>query len=1048
MFSKVQAQSETYPFRGKIRDDVSGDFLQGALIRIKDSETYTISDRAGVFALGLVEGEHSLVISFLGYDSLLATVSVPYQLEQDFVLVPSGLSMNEVEVVSTGYQQLPKERATGSFVKVDQELVNRRVSTNLLDRLEDVTSGLIFNRTGPATDVISIRGRSTLFANTQPLIVIDNFPYDGPLESINPNDVESITVLRDAAAASIWGARAGNGVIVITTKKGGINAPRVSFNTNLNYIEKPDLFYVPIISNDDRIWAERSLFGRGSFLSLENSVNRPVLSPVVETLIAERDRVISASEAASRIEGFRNQDIRRDFMEHFYRPQLNQQHSLSIAGGTKVHRYHYSMGLDHNMENLQANSNGRVTIGAQNQWKLLREKFNVNASLYFTRINREVGTEMPNQFYQFESLTDEVGNPIPIIQRYNQRFVNSEIVEGLLDWRYIPLNELGRLQNRNEQNDFRINLSMGYQILPGLKSEILYQYWQNISIGNNIIARDLFYTRDLINQYTQVANDGSIDRPVPEGDILDLSMASAYSHSLRAQFHYNKEWETNHELNALAGYEIKDLQAERNTARYYGYNEQLAVSRPVDHITRFSLFHNGFQSSIPPNTMHGGSIDRFVSYYFNAGYSLRRKYNLSVSARRDASNIFGVDTNQKGVPLWSAGAGWVISGEDYYNLGMLPYLKVRSSYGINGNIDKSLSALTTVQYYTNYQFDIPAGELGGQIINPANPMLRWEQIKIWNIGLDFESRNSRISGSIEYFSKIGADLIGDAPLPPSTGLVRFRGNTSGTVGRGLDLDLQTKNLTGALKWQTNFLYSHIVEKVTDYFYQGSVLNYLAQSDGIMVPLEGRPLFSIFSLPWAGLDPDTGNPLGYLNGEVSNNYAAIFSSTIPETLLYHGPRRPTSFGAIRNTLSYKGFFLSANITYRLGYYYRRESINYATIFAGNGGHADFAQRWQLPGDEQFTSVPSMPLTNNNQRNNFYRYAEHLVERGDHIRLQDIRLSYLFHRKKLPWLPFQNAEMYTYANNLGILWKASDDPLDPDFRTMKPLTSVAAGIRIDF
>ncbi|WP_143960199.1 SusC/RagA family TonB-linked outer membrane protein [Litoribacter populi] len=1048
MVGEVQAQSDTYPFQGKVRDDISGESLQGALIKVKDSETYAISDRDGVFTLHLEAGIHTIVTSYLGYDSLLRSVSIPEQLEEEFKLIPSGLSMGEIEVVSTGYQKLPKERATGSFVKVDRELVNRRVSTNLMDRLEDVTSGLIFNRTGPASDAISIRGRNTLFANTQPLIVIDNFPYDGPLESINPNDVESITVLRDAAAASIWGARAGNGVIVITTKKGGVSAPRVSFNSNVNLIEKPDLFYEPIMSNEDRIWAERTLFERGSFLSLENSVNRPVLSPVLETFIAERNGLIDAAESNARLEGYRNQDIRRDFMEHFYRPQLNQQHSLSVSGGTKVHRYNYSLGMDRNNENLQANSNERVTIGAQNQWKLLGDKLDVNANLYFTKINRDVRTEMPREYYQFESLTDQMGNPMPIIHRYNQRFVNSEIVEDLLDWRYIPLNELGRHRNTNEQDDYRINLSLGYQFLPGLKGEILYQYWQNKTVGNNLRSSDLFFTRDLINQFTQVGSDGSIERPIPEGDILDLSIASAYSHSFRGQLNYNKEWESGHELHLLGGYELKDLQAERNSMRYYGYNDQLAISRPVDHVTRFRLFHNGLQSNISSNILHAGNIDRFVSYYFNGGYSFSKKYNLSISARRDASNIFGVDTNQKGVPLWSAGAGWVISGEDFYNSGLLPYLKFRTSYGVNGNIDKSLSALTTVQYYTNWQFDIPAGELGGQIINPANPMLRWEQIRIWNLGADFESRNGRISGSLEYYSKNGVDLIGDAPLPPSTGLVRFRGNTSGTIGKGLDLDLQTRNLTGALKWNTNFLYSHISEKVTDYFYQGSVLNYLAQSDGVMVPLEGRPLFAIYSLPWAGLDPDNGNPLGYVDGEVSSNYSAIFNNTSPETLKYHGPRRPTSFGSLRNTFSYGGFSLSFNISYRLGYFYRRESINYATVFAGNGGHADFAQRWQQPGDELFTSVPSLPLTNNNLRNNFYRYAEHLVERGDHVRLQDIRLSYLFERSRFPGLPFQNAEVYTYANNLGILWKASNDPLDPDFRSMRPLTSIAAGIRIDF
>ncbi|KEO71607.1 SusC/RagA family TonB-linked outer membrane protein [Anditalea andensis] len=1042
------AQSIEHSFSGRVRDMVSGEPLQGALIKVLDRDVYSVANREGVFSLDLNEGDHLLLMTYIGYDTLEIQVTVPQALEQTFDLQPSGISMGEVEVVSTGYQQLPRERATGSFVHIDQELVNRRVSTHLLDRLEDVTSGLVFNRAGPAGDPLSIRGRSTLFANTSPLIVIDNFPYDGPLENINPNDVESITVLRDAAAASIWGARAGNGVIVITTKKGSASVPKVSFHTNINIIEKPDLFYEPIMSPGDRIDVDRLLFERGSFLGQENSANRPVLPPIVETLIAERDGAISSQQAQERIQAYRSNDIRKDLMQFYHRAQVNQQHALNVSGGTKQHRYNYSVGLDKNAENIRGNNNNRITLGMQNQWLLLKDRLNVNVGLYYARQERDLTTEIPNQYYIYESLTGMDGSPAPILQRYNLRFVNSEQVNGLLDWRYIPLNEIGRLQNRNVNDDYRANVSAGYNITNGLSAEVLYQYWQNSGIGTNLRGQDLFFTRDLINQFTQVGVDGSLSRPIPEGGILDLMQNRAFSHSLRGQLRYENEMEGGHELNAVAGYEIKDLQSSMNAMRYYGYDDDLGISRPVDPISRFNLFHSGSPASISHGAQHGGNTDRFVSYYFNAGYSYKRKYNLSISARRDASNIFGVETNRKGVPLWSAGGAWTVSGEDFYKSGFLPYLKFRASYGVNGNIDKSLSALTTVQYYTNLQFDIPAGELGGQIINPANPLLRWEQIRILNIGTDFESQNGRLGGVIEFYMKNGEDLIGDAPLPPSTGLVRFRGNTSGTSGRGLDIELNSRNLIGTFQWQTSLLYSYINEKVTDYYYKGTVLNYLAQSDGVMIPLEGRPLFAIYSLPWEGLDPDTGNPLGYVDGEVSSNYAAIFSNTDPETLQYHGSRRPTSFGALRNTFAWKGFSLSVNISYRLGYYYRRESINYSTVLTGGGGHSDYSRRWQQPGDELITSVPSMPLTNNNQRNNFYRYSDILVEKGDHFRLQDIRMGYTLSRSKFPGLPFKNAEIYTYANNLGILWKASDDPLDPDFRTMRPLRSIAAGIRFDF
>lgn len=206
---------------GHITSDQDGLSLAGVNVIVKGTTHGTTTDSEGKFNLEVKEKD-VIVCSFIGYATQEITVTnqtfLDIRLEEDIA------SLSEVVIVSTGYQSLPKERATGSFVQVDNSLVNRRVSTDLISRLEDVTSGLIFNRNvNGRTNDISIRGQSTLFANTKPLIVIDNFPYDGDLNTINPNDVESITVLKDAAAASIWGARAGNGVIVITTRKGKDN---------------------------------------------------------------------------------------------------------------------------------------------------------------------------------------------------------------------------------------------------------------------------------------------------------------------------------------------------------------------------------------------------------------------------------------------------------------------------------------------------------------------------------------------------------------------------------------------------------------------------------------------------------------------------------------------------------------------------------------------------------------------------------------------------------------------------------------------------------
>lgn len=262
----------------------------------------------------------------------------------------------------------------------------------------------------------------------------------------------------------------------------------------------------------------------------------------------------------------------------------------------------------------------------------------------------------------------------------------------------------------------------------------------------------------------------------------------------------------------------------------------------------------------------------------------------------------------------------------------------------------------------------------------------------------------------------------------------------------MDIQLNSRNIIGSsFNWDTRFFLSSVNEKVTEYDQEADVINFMAYFG--TVPVEGRPLFGVYSYPWAGLDPNTGDPRGLLDGEPSSDYLSILLGATPETITYHGPSRPTVFGSVMNNFTYKGLSLSFNISYRLGYFYKRSSVDYSDVFAGNIPHLDFESRWMQPGDELITEIPSLPENANSLRDLFFVHSESLVERADNIRLQDIRIGYSFNTAG--WArSFSRLEWFLYANNLGILWKSSDDPLDPDFRTMRPLRSLATGLRIEF
>lgn len=1047
---------------GRVISQTAQTPLQGATISIKGTEHISQTDVNGHFSIAINQDTATLTVTHIGY----VTREIVYiKGRSDPLLV--GLEswngeMEDVEVFSTGYQKIPKDRATGSFVTVDNRVLNRRTSTNLIDRLEDVVPGLTFNRNrGSASKPFNIRGQSGIFSNSAPLIVLDNFPYEGDIDNINPNDVESITVLKDAAAASIWGARAGNGVIVITTKEGKRNQPpQVIFNSNLTVGEKPDLFYLPVMGTADFIEVERMLFDSGYYQTAELSSSKTPLTPVVELLIAARDNLISQAEADFQIEALKDIDIRNDVEKYFYRRSINQQYGLNVSGGGDSHQYYLSAGYDKEERSLVMNDYSRITLNASNSFSFLKDKLDVKSNIFYTnsRESRDQDISFANDLglvtgnrattYPYLRIADNQGLPLTIIRDYRTGFVSEAEENGLLNWRFSPLEDLYLADDHSNVIDYRINTHMAYEIIPGLSVEVLYQFGQTQSQRNNRRDEESYFTRNLINRYAQPREDGSFEYPIPTGDILDKSFGIANHHNVRGQINYRLNHRS-HDVTALAGYELKDYHTLRNSYRVYGYDNEHVTMGKVDYISLFSQYHYPvIRSAVPYNNSASDLTDRYISYYANTAYSFRSLYTLSASARLDRSNIFGVKTNQQGVPLWSVGGAWLISGENFYSMVRLPLLKVRATFGYSGNVDKSLSAYTTAQYYSSGLNVI--SQPWANVVNPPNPALRWERVKMVNMGIDFSSRKSTVTGSIDFYFKKGIDLIGDMTIPASRGLTSFRGNSANTESRGLDLNVQTRNATGKFGWTSNFIVNYLAEKVTGYELESSTSAYVSSGDYGEYPLMGKPLYSIYSYRWGGLDGSTGNPQGYLDGEISQDYAKIISSTTPHTLVHHGSARPLLSGAIRNSFSYGGFSLSGNISFRTGYYFRTNGVSYDNVLTGQGYYngGEYALRWQKSGDELYNNVPSLPSSRNINRDNLYRFSEALIEKGDHIRLQDLRLDYILNKRAYSSLPVRAIQLYAYANNLGIIWKSTTSKLDPDYPlSMRPLRTISLGFKVN-
>lgn len=1039
--------------KGRVVDALDKQPLAGAIIKISNINQTFSTDQNGYFNLQLKNGIYVLSIHSLGYIDQQKNISVPINSDLIFELIAESNSLKEVQVLSTGYQNIPKERATGSFATINKNQFDNQVSLDVISRLKSIAPSLLFDeRSGKIR--LSLRGRSTIYANDQPLIVVDGFPYDGDLTNLNPNDIENITLLKDAAAASIWGVKAGNGVIVISTKTAKKAQPlQIEGTLNYSVAEKPNLFNNGRISSADFIDAEKRWYALGFYnADLSNTTNYAPISPVVNLLDKAKKGLLSNEVLNTQLATLAGYDVRHDLEQYLYANKQLQQYNLALSQGFSNYQYRLNASFDKNQNSLKGNSLNRVYISAKQAITFSdRLSFDISTQLIQNQSRLEpllsnLFTGGPNgkQLYPYAQLADAEGNALAILKDYRDDYKASMESKGFLNWAFVPLNELKYSNNNRKQTEYRLNSALRYRLNTAFSAELRYQYESQNGKVNNIQDENSYYSRNLINRYTS-SNGTVLTKAIPNGAIVDQSDDVLNRQSLRAQVNYAQTFGT-HELNVIAGAEAREVNAKGTYHRYYGYDPLLGTMLPVNYTTAYALVPDGF-ALIPNYDNISQTTERYRSFYANGAYTFQNQYIVSASARVDQSNFFGVAANQRAVPLWSAGAKWLISNASFYKFKALPKLSLRLSYGYNGNLDRSVTAYTTAGLSTSST----TGQAAATIYTPPNPNLSWEKIGVFNAGLDFSVKNEWLSGSIEYYVKNGNNLLGNAILDPTTGLKSYRGNVAGMQTKGLDVVLNATWLKRAFTWQTSLLWSYVTDKVTSYAVNTSLATYFTDaslegnSTALYAPTVGKPLFGVYSRKWAGLNPVNGNPMGFVNGKPSDDYTALLSLTgkTVDSLVYHGRALPPVFGSLGNTFNYKGFSLSFNVNYRFGYYFIRPSINYSSLFTTGNGHEDYALRWQKAGDELFTQVPSFTDQLNANRDAFYTNSEILVEKGDHIRLQDISLAYNFPLKANAYLKRLN--IYLYINNLGILWKASETKIDPDYPTQALPRVYAFGLK---
>lgn len=1051
------------PVRGRVTD-AEGKPLVGATVSVKNGRASTMTDADGAFSLEAEPGQ-TLVVSFVGYTA--TEVAIRQGMPPLRIVLSATVSeLNAVALVSTGYQQLPRERSAGSFATVAGESFrSKSISMNLIDRLEGLVPGLAVGY-GRSSDRFLFRGLTSVNADRSPLFVVDGVPiYDlnALTTLVNPEDVETVNVLRDATAASIWGAAAANGVVVVTTKKGKMSStPRkvqVNYTGFASLRGSPDRDYYNLMSSGQLVAGGRQIFDVVAYpwatvTTASSSNNLPVVAPHEQVLYDLSRNLITGSLADQRLDSLSRLDNSGGVTDLLYRNSMLSNHSLNVNGGSAFHSYYGSLSYTSD-QGYNRSSLDRYQVNLRQDFTLSKSvRFDITANMAYEQGSRFLLPDFPgtvSTLLPYAMLSDAGGKPLSMayLLRHDPFRALSE-TQSRIDLDYVPLLENAYTRNRATQMSARLNAGLSVRLAKGLSYEGRAQYQRGAVDNYEYYSQNSYRVRNERVFFTQPpAAAGALPTyflPTTGGHYLTQNQ-TLLAWTVRNQLAYENSFRKLHQLSALAGTEARmNLFSTLGTfkrgydfqTQSFGYVDELAlgstgVANPVNFLPSRTI------NVLTVNQHSYGETDRrFFSLYGNLAYTYDRRYTLNASVRMDQSNLFGSDPSVQYRPIWSIGAAWNIARESFFTSDWVKTLKLRMTHGLAGNapIPGQGGPYDIVGARNNAIF---AGLGTGYVLfTPKNDLLTWERTATTNIGLDFGLFDNRLSGSIDAYDKRTSNLLGFVPIDPTTGFSYAYDNLGSLENKGVELQLNTLNLkSGKLEWRTTATLSYNRNKITEL--KRNIV--LTQSNKISgTQMEGYSAYPIFGYNYIGLDA-AGNPLA-LNA--TRDTVRLATQLKVDDPMYAGTTQPLWYGGITNQVSYRNFSLSFLIVYNLGHMMRRDVNRFYTGRLLNNMPVYFNDRWKSPGDEARTDVPKYianTATNTSTRNTaFYTSAFRNIESASYVRLRDLTLNYALPADLVRKLSMGELSVYAQVNNI-LLWTKNRHGIDPEYFDLQ------AGTRTD-
>lgn len=1085
--------------------DKTGEPLVGANVRVTlGRKVWTAqTDSKGAYRVKLPAGTStaglSISASYLGMkrQTKSGRSNVAHY---DFMLDDHSQSLGEAVV--TGYGTISTREKTSAITSLKMEEILMPGMTSLEQALEGRVPDMVFMQNSGevgATARMRIRGTSTLIGNREPLWVLDGIPLSDPVDvtneqlndpdyinyignaisGINPQDIERVDVLKDAAATALYGTRAANGVIVVTTKKGEPGPPRITYNSQLKYTARPRYSDRDIYLMNSQ---ERVQFG-------QELMNLHYTFPNHMTMVGYEGAYHRFVTGQTDYNGFlaevqRAETVNTDWFKLLTHDTFNHNHTVALSGGSETARYYASLGynreegvqLHHNNDRYTASLNMQTRIA-----KVIQANIRLNA-------NVQKKTQLPGEI-DLLGYAYGTTRALPAFNNDGSYFFYQRHAYNVgtdkneqYKYAYNILNEIENAEKLYSSNGIMAALDLTYRFKTLLDLTLTTSYQRTHSDNSTWFGEKSNYAAQLRNaEYGQAPIPGDYGlSDMPYGGVYNTGTNVNENFTLRAQanFRHALGEKKQHLLSASLGYEMNVSNTDgfsENTRGFFKSRGLKYVNMTAEEMNRFPKYASWVAHNHP--TLRADKTHR-LSGYAIFSYSYGSLFSLSANTRFDASNKFGSRSNEKFLPVWSASGMLNLKSLLLRQYDAVSDLRLRTSFGKTGNmVDNQTPNLLLRQE----SLDTYYGENVAKVDALPNPYLRWEQTDQWNVGVDASLFDYRLTVGVDAYYKHTKDAFDNTLVSPFNGVENYVMNGSDITNSGFSINLsayllKTRDWSWLVSANYSVVYNSINTKTANKYKIEKYLNGTAIMDG-------KSIGTFYSYNFIGLDPQNGLPLFDDYRDRQHLLEGQPLDRIMERVgVVSGSREPNFAGSFYSTLRYQQWSLSASFNYALGNKIRKFAL-YKDVLDGvsseNNVRKEFTHRWRKPGDERHTQLPSLispsdPAFGDNRYHwsaatpaatqGFEAFADNYwmmydnsnarVVSGSYLRLSNLALRYQFSRKQLKGLPFSNLAFDAAMTNVFTLKSSAlegQDPTQSGFSLQTSLSlrpSFTFGLRVSF